>query len=752
MAANFARVKTCVVLVILCLWGSVTGAQGRVNELAEAEKEAGWILLFDGKTHDGWRGVNQDAFPEKGWRTVDGAIQCTGDKGGSIITAERYGDFELAWEWKLVAPGANSGVKYFVHERPGDTGGYGFGIEYQLLDSSDKNKNSLGSAYDLIAASPDRKPKPLGQWNHSRIVSLNGNVEHWLNGQQILLYDRFSEAFKQSVAQSKFKNEKNFGRHEEGHILLQDHSSKAFFRNIKIRPLAASSGSSSGSRSVKPLSLATHPEIEYQTIDGFGASDAWRAQFVGKHWPMAKRNRIADLLFSQDDDEHGNPKGIGLSLWRFYLSAGTAEQGESSEIGNPWRRGESFLNADGTYDWSKHEGQRWFLRAAQKRGVDKLLAFPNSPPVHYTRNGKGFAPQGIIHLNLKPGAMGDYARYLAEVMAHFNREGIFFDYLSPINEPQWDWDGNGQEGTPALNEEVYALVRYLSHELSSRGLHTQIVIGEAGTIGHAAISMETLGQPSDGRDDQARFFFGAASPFYIGDLPNVAGTISAHSYHSVWPIDQQVANRLRVGHELNQANPDLGYWMSEYCILQRNGEIRSGGQRDLTMKTALYVARILHHDMVLTHAKSWQWWTAITQCDFKDGLVYLDDGSRGTSGRMGSGVESLQYDGAVRDSKLLWVLGNYSRFVRPGMRRIKCSLSQEQSAQDGLLVSAYRDASTGRVVCVYTNLSAREKYVTMGPDRQVKTYTTDKHNSLGLSLQSLSRIRIPSRAVVTVVK
>ncbi len=489
---------------------------------------------------------------------------------------------------------------------------------------------------------------------------------------------------------------------------------------------------------------------ERQVIDGFGASDAWRCQFVGKNWPMAKRNKVADLLFSQEVDKKGNPKGIGLSIWRFYLSAGTAEQGDGSDIGNVWRRGECFLNADGTYDWSKHEGQRWFLQAAKERGVEKLLAFPNSPPVHYTRNGKGFAPKGVIHLNLKPGCMDDYAKYMADVMEHFNNEGIVFDYLSPINEPQWNWDGNGQEGTPAMNEEIHSLVRYLSHELSSRGLKTRIVITEAGTIGHACIRMDTLGKPSDGRDDQARFFFNEASPFYIGDLPNVEKTISAHSYHSVWPLNRQVGNRRRVNSMLKEVNPDLGYWMSEYCILQRNDEIGSGGGRDLTMKTALYVARIIHNDLTLCKAKSWQWWTAVTQVDFKDGLVYLDDGSQGESGKMGH-VESLQYDGVVRDSKLLWVLGNYSRFIRPGMVRIKCELSKEQSIEDGLLVSAYKDAKKGQVVYVFTNLSKQERHVKVGADKQVKTYTTNKQENLGLSLQSLSSVKIPERSVVTVV-
>jgi len=506
---------------------------------------------------------------------------------------------------------------------------------------------------------------------------------------------------------------------------------------------------------IATLQVKTNPEQTFQLIDGFGASDAWRTQFVGTSWPIDKRNQIADFLFSQEFDKDGNPRGIGLSLWRFYLSAGTAEQGDSSEIGssdNPWRRGECFLNADGSYDWSKLAGQRWFLNAAKERGVERLLAFPNSPPVHYTANGKGFAPRGVIHLNLKPGYMDDYARYMADVVEHFNEEGIFFDYLSPVNEPQWEWDGHSQEGTPALNEEIYALAKYLSSELSSRGLKTQIVITEAGTIGHAAMDMSKLGMPAYGQDDQAQFFFSAESPFYIGELPNVELTISAHSYHSVWPLNEQVSNRSLVNMMLKMANPDLGYWMSEYCILQENDELGGGGGRDLGMNTALYVARIIHHDMVLTNAKSWQWWTAITQVDFKDGLVYLDDGSEGETGKMGGHVESLQHDGEVRESKLLWVLGNYSRFVRPGMIRIKCELTEEQSPENGVLVSAYKDPEEGKLVYVFVNLSEQTVDVALGEKGKVSTYTTDKDHTMGFKTQPLNAVTLPARSVVTVLQ
>jgi hypothetical protein len=218
------------------------------NTLSEQEIRQGWELLFNGENTDGWRGVNQKEFPEKGWEVKNGAMVCTEESGGSIVTIERFGDFELYWEWRMIEAGANSGLKYFVVEREGDRGGYGYGIEYQMLDDenhewikSGKMKpndyHTLGAAYELYEPSPDKKPNKLGEWNNSRIVSVKGKVEHWLNGKKILEYDRFSDDFKQKVAASKFKDIENFGLHSTGHILLQDHNSEVDFRNIKIRKL-----------------------------------------------------------------------------------------------------------------------------------------------------------------------------------------------------------------------------------------------------------------------------------------------------------------------------------------------------------------------------------------------------------------------------------------------------------------------------------------------------------------------------------
>jgi hypothetical protein len=296
------------------------------------------------------------------------------------------------------------------------------------------------------------------------------------------------------------------------------------------------------------------------------------------------------------------------------------------------------------------------------------------------------------------------------------------------------------------------LVRYLSKELSQWQLRTQLAIGEAGTIGHAFMNMEKfLGFESAGRDAQAHFFFDPRSPFYIGDLPNVALLISAHDYHSVWPLDKQVEYRQMLHQAITGANPKLGYWQSEYCILEpANPDMAGGGRRDLGMNTALYVARLIHHDLTIAQARSWQWWTALTEVDYKDGLVYLDDGSKGDGGRMGPQTLSLMQDGVVRESKLLWVLGNYARFIRPGMTRVACAIEPEQSYANGVLASAYKGPDN-KLILVLINLSQNEQRGDLGLAGPFDVYTTCEKANLERTQQNGLNILLPARAVVTCV-
>ncbi|HEC41226.1 MAG TPA: hypothetical protein ENI20_00165 [Bacteroides sp.] len=498
-------------------------------------------------------------------------------------------------------------------------------------------------------------------------------------------------------------------------------------------------------------------QIRYQTIVGFGASDAWRIQFTGAYWPEEKTEKIADLLFSQNIDPDGNPLGIGLSIWRFYLGAGTSEMGESSGIVNEWRRAECFLDADGNYDWSKHSGQQRFLRTAKERGVSKFLAFTIAPPVFWSKNGMGHSIKDDMGMNIKPAHLEDYAAYLAEVMEHFGDEGLEFNYLSPFNEPQWSWHKNSQEGTSAQNEDLYRFIKYLSAELNERKLHTQLVIGEAATIRHLTDTVD-----NDSRDNQVEVFFNPSSAMYIGDLPNISNTISGHSYFTVWPIEDQVETRQKLAAKIQQTDPDLAYWQTEYCILEKNDEIKGGRKRDLGMPTALFVARIIHNDLCIANAASWQWWTALSQFDYKDGLIHLDDGkSNGVRDPRSELNESLKYDGYVRDTKLLWALGNYSRFIRPGMIRVQAEIEGsgtlvEQSKE--LMVSAFKDTLSGPLVLVIVNQTTTDRQVKLksrimneAASSIAEMYVTSNISNLKKSIVNLDELIIPARSISTII-
>ncbi|MFV8324790.1 glycoside hydrolase [Flavobacterium sp. ZS1P14] len=494
---------------------------------------------------------------------------------------------------------------------------------------------------------------------------------------------------------------------------------------------------------------------ELQTMDGFGASDAWRCQMVGKNWPIEKRNAIADLLFSKEIDASGNPKGIGLSIWRFYLGAGSAEQGSNSNITDEWRRGECFQKPDGTYDWTKQTGQRWFLQAAKSRGVEKFLAFTVSPPVQMTLNGKAFSSQKE-NMNIKTGMLPNYADFLVETIDNLQRnEGVTFDYLSPINEPQWDWmaGSNGQasqEGTPATNQEIFDFTKLLSDRMKSKSLKTEIVLGEAAIINYLYDDVN-----GENRDDQINVFFGAPST-NISQLANLKKVITGHSYFSVWPVNDQVSYRERLNSRIKQVG-SLKYWQTEYCILEQPGTAEipggSGNQRDLGMKTALFVARIIHNDIAVANASSWQWWTALTRADFKDGLIYLDDGSNN-----GSTIgDYCKNDGFYHDSKLLWAFGNYSLFVRPGMIRLQVPNQNVTLASTDVMLTAYKDLAKKKLVIVAVNFSdsARSYKLNLSislKNNELTPYVTSEDSNLkrGANVNS-SKFEIPARSIVTYV-
>ncbi len=229
----------------------VTGSKGEksaLNQLTQKEKEEGWVLLFDGKTTNGWRGNNRPDFP-KGWEVVDGTLHCKGSgqgeagahDGGDILFDKQFSNFRLKMEWK-VAPGGNSGIFYLGKEVK-DWPIYKTAPEMQVLDNerhpdarAGKNGNRMaGSLYDLIPAKP-QNAKPAGEWNSIEIEVYKGSVWHRQNGETVLEYHLWTEDWNKLVAGSKFPelNPDWANVPKSGVIALQDHGDDVWFRNIKI--------------------------------------------------------------------------------------------------------------------------------------------------------------------------------------------------------------------------------------------------------------------------------------------------------------------------------------------------------------------------------------------------------------------------------------------------------------------------------------------------------------------------------------
>lgn len=228
----------CSLLLMCCIH---TTAQ---NTLTKKEEKEGWKLLFDGKTTKGWRNFNSNDLGA-GWKVENGTLSLDKsvtqrEERGDIITHEEYENYELSLEWKIDSCG-NSGVIFNVVEDPKYRATYFTGPEMQVLDNTCHpdakiEKHRAGDLYDLIKCKKETV-KPAGQWNQARIVSNKSKYEFWLNGTRVVEFTMHTPEWDAMVAASKFKTMPDFGKATKGHIALQDHGDKVWYRNIKIKVL-----------------------------------------------------------------------------------------------------------------------------------------------------------------------------------------------------------------------------------------------------------------------------------------------------------------------------------------------------------------------------------------------------------------------------------------------------------------------------------------------------------------------------------
>lgn len=499
-------------------------------------------------------------------------------------------------------------------------------------------------------------------------------------------------------------------------------------------------------------SITLNLDQTYQTIDHFGASGGFQDQWIGK-WPEATKEPIAKLLFSTSMDDQGNPEGIGLSLWRTIIGDGAADQTNSGFRANSWfRETECYLNPDGNFNFNKQMGEQWFLSKAKEYGVNKFSAWATTPPYFMTKNGYTFSTSEVPTFNCNPEAYDDYANFLADVLDYYETQGYNFLTVCAFNETQYEWNAEvgeaSQSGTRATNSEVAAVTRIMNDVFRAKDLNAKIMIPEAAQLAY-------LYEGNQNTTNQIYEFFNSDSPNYIGDLEYLSNHVAGHSYFSNNTTEQSLTQRTSLRDALASSEKNLDYWQTEYSLLgaayQQGMDIATFDEIDY----ALWLSRIIHTDLVYGDATGWSFWTAFNQSKFGDhpfrfNLILYTPNSNGPS----------HTDGTYQENKLLWALGNYSRFVRPGMVRFDIKdpeYSEASSAVENFMISGFKDETTNDIVMVIVNNTDLDRSVTFElttdalqlDEDSLKMYITSQQSDLKKLDVNFNDIVIPSKSIVT---
>lgn len=496
------------------------------------------------------------------------------------------------------------------------------------------------------------------------------------------------------------------------------------------------------------------PSKFYQTIVDFGASDCWTADFVGKYFSTSEKEKSAKWLFSQNFDANGNPEGIGLSMWRINLGAGSAEQGANSGIEDETRRGYCYLDTKGIYDWTKSAGQQYFMQQAKQYGVDHFLLFSNSAPVQFTKNGKAYTNAGENNCNLNDNRFGDFADFLTTTAKHFTDEGYNITMIDPVNEPQYDWT-SGQEGSPWSNESIAKLARELNTSITKLGLSAKILLPEA--CQWKALYMD--GTEKRASNQIEAFFNTANTQTYIGNLEHLQKAVAGHSYWTFGTNDD--LKNIREAVARKAAEYGLDVYQTEWSMLDKEPSTTAGfpSSYDAASYTdiALYMGKLIHCDLTFGNMASWSYWTTFAQEKWgqKNRFYLLRLNANGDNDHESYG--DIKQGGTISDNMNLWVLGNFSRFIRPGYQRVDHATDQSESLNK-LMGSAYLSPDGKRLVIVYVNMGSatgvKIKVNGQSNAKDIHLYRTSATENLKNIVGTYAlgnRIMIPAKSVNTFV-
>jgi len=427
---------------------------------------------------------------------------------------------------------------------------------------------------------------------------------------------------------------------------------------------AAGSGGSSAAFAPAASSVATIT-APAQTVAGFGASGAWWVNDL-THFSAANQAKVASLLFTT--------AGLDLSQYRYNIGGGGV--GVSSGPRAPG----SFLTSSGSYNWNADPGGQYFLKQAAADGVPDLIGFVNSAPEQYTSNNRSCAG------TLVAGDEAAYGTFLANVASHFAAQGVAFDEISPMNEPDNSFSGCGQEGMAVPASERAGAISAVGAALRSAGLPAKVIADE---------SSQTTQLLSE-------------APTWLADstAASYVGAIAHHTYN--YPTGTQLELVGALGDVNNKAK-----WATEICCQVTGGGY--GAQYDPTISGGIQTANSIYDDFAYGDDSAFQWWTALSPvmgCDpaagsgcatsvnstgYNDGLIYYNPNYAS------DGDQNLYI------SKRFYVLAQYSRFVRPGAVRYGLS-----GAPSGVQALAFWANNAWTIVAVNTNSSATSFSANLG--------------------------------------
>lgn len=443
------------------------------------------------------------------------------------------------------------------------------------------------------------------------------------------------------------------------------------------------------------VNIILNPQKKYQKIESFGASGAWWAQDIGgwvdKEDGLAKRDKIASLLFDKEN-------GIGLSSYRYNLGAGSADSDNNPKITDKWRQAESFEISPGKYDWSKDGNAQYMLKKATNYGVNNIYLFANSPLERLTKSGSAYGKEiDGTYSNFAADNYTEFNNYLFDVTEHFLEQGIPIKYLSPMNEPQWEWI-EGQEGAHFEPQEVVNFAKQIYREKKQRP-----------ALKDVSISLPELGEWGN---TSQRYY---EAMIEDTDFMDMYDTWDVHSYWS----DEFQKKELMDYIENNDINVTLK--MSEWT------EMVNG--KDITMDSALTLANTIYEDLTVLNVIDWQYWIAVSCYDYRDGLIYVDRDTHD-----------------IELTKRLWVFGNFSKFIRPGANRI-----DTVSSDKDVNVIGFIDETTEKTIVVAINNGLTDKIVSVPRNYNIENvYETSEASDLEKVTATKHDVVIPRLGIATI--